>query len=389
MLSDEEDLEEANSTPDHIKQFGKNIHAKMEIIKSKLVEGKSLTKVNKQAILDIIQEVNISTKNFCNTPLKAPTSSVTPITLDRATVLVIKDTIKEEVSKLKTALSPQTATATYSSTLKTKSTHQQNKPEIPITKPAIIVSAKKDVGNSAETLTMWKKEISFKKTNFAPSNVKYVSNNKICVEFDNQEQCNTVLQMANHPESNISAEISKKLKPMIILKGVSTEIPTSELAEIIKNQNDLCNDFPNFKNEFVFKFKRRNKNENLYNAVFITTPTHWKRIIKQGKLNIDHQRIHCENYVPLLQCFKCLQFGHTKNRCEQDKTVCSHCSSLTHDYKSCPVKSNNDKTRCYNCVIFHQKLGIETINPNHSATSIHCPRIKFMTNKILARTDYG
>lgn len=61
----------------------------------------------------------------------------------------------------------------------------KNKPPTrPITKPALIVSPTVNVKNSEETLTKWKKGINFKNTNFSPSGVKLVSNNKIRVEFD-------------------------------------------------------------------------------------------------------------------------------------------------------------------------------------------------------------
>ncbi|KAL7726706.1 hypothetical protein ACLKA6_012783 [Drosophila palustris] len=50
---------------------------------------------------------------------------------------------------------------------------------------------------------------------------------------------------------------------------------------------------------------------------------------------------------PVVQCFKCQQFGHTHFECKQIKTTCSKCAG-EHHYTKC-VKSRNLPGSCFKC----------------------------------------
>ncbi|KAL0882745.1 hypothetical protein ABMA27_016296 [Loxostege sticticalis] len=94
-----------------------------------------------------------------------------------------------------------------------------------------------------------------------------------------------------------------KSRPAII--GVPESIPTEELTGIITGQNDSIKAAAQSESDLVFKFKRANRNKNLYNAVFIASPSVWTAVIRANKVNLDHLRIHAEEYVPVLH-------GHTR-----------------------------------------------------------------------------
>ncbi|KAJ2939994.1 hypothetical protein O0L34_g14025 [Tuta absoluta] len=176
---------------------------------------------------------------------------------------------------------------------------------------------------------------------------------------------------------------------MFILKGIAIDTAPEELTELICKQNETIKNLISSQDELVLKFKRNNKKENFYNAIFMTSPTIWRAAVTAGKLNVDHQRIHVEEYVPLLQCYKCLQFGHTRLRCTNEDTVCSHCSAMTHNFKDCPVKQDNSKINCYTCDKHLKKHNSSPTVPNHSATSRVCPKVIQMTGKLRTRIDYG
>lgn len=389
---------ETNVDPfaDEFKEF---INSKTQSIRTKLTKNRSLLKDDKQAILDILIEIRQCTEDFCKTRTgpsytqsernSAPNHITHSASLDQATVSVIRDTIREEVSKIQKKLEalPPKQPATYASVTK----KQPSAPEvgIPKTKPALIVSSKKEVSSPADTLQSWRKSVSFRDTNFSPANIKYVSNNKIRVEFDTLEQREIILQKTNLPDNDVKAEISRKLKPMIVVKGISNDISPDHLVDIITNQNDFIKNMSSDQNDLIFKFKRGNRNKSLYNAVFMVSPSLWRAIIERGRLNVDHQRIHVEEFSPLLQCFKCLQFGHTRNRCTHEGSICSHCSSMTHDFKGCPFKQNKNQIDCYNCIQYHKKHNLQNLKTDHSATSDACPRRVFMLEKLRERIDYG
>lgn len=378
-------------------KFKHLIDSKTEEIHNKLTQGKSLTKNNKNDILQLLKEIQQSTNIFCGSSeasntFQQPCSA--PALLDRATVSIIKDVVREEVSKLQTSIenmqkpSSPTSTPTYANMASAPPRTKEPKP-IPVTKPAIIVSAKDKVTSSEETKKIWRQSVSFRETDFSPAAVKYVSKNKIRVEFDSPEQRDATIQKLSQPDCKVDVEIARKLKPMILLKGISQDIPAEELSGIIRHQNSTISDLNPSSEDIEFKFKRGNRNTKLYNAAFVVTPAIWRSIIDAKRLNIDHQRIHAEDYSPLLQCYQCLQFGHTRSKCLTDDMACSHCASLEHCYKNCPHKKDNNYTKCLNCEDFNKKHKITDKSTKHSATSIECPRVKHMLEKTRDRTDYG
>ena len=60
------------------------------------------------------------------------------------------------------------------------------------------------------------------------------------------------------------------------------------------------------------------------------------------------RRYRVELYVRKpIRCNKCQVFGHKTASCEATTAVCSRCSSMKHDYSSCPVDKKHAK--CANC----------------------------------------
>lgn len=336
------------------------------------------------------KDILTSTKEIERLLLSDPTAAPCMATDQSATIEAVRQTIREEIAKLPTPqVIHQHSQPSYANIVRTQRAQNKESPTTFKTKPAIIIASKKNVLSPAETLKTFKNNISFRDTSFAPAGVKFVSNNKIRVEFDSIDHREQTLHKINTmPDCPVQAEKSKLLSPMVIFKGVPSDIPAEDLAGILTGQNECLREIVNGKDDLEYKFKRNNRNRALYNAVFLVSPTVWQAITKTVKLNLDHQRVHAENYIPLLQCFRCLQFGHTKARCSQETPVCSHCAVSGHDYQSCPDKKVPEKSQCYNCTQ-HSKNTNTKIQTKHSATSTNCPRVQLMTQKIKTRTDYG
>lgn len=401
-LSDEEGLDEAFDSANEDAGTHPELLAGLQLyaqtIIKKVRDGKSVTKINKEGIVNAAHKI-ISIAKQLETigghRRTAPTT--TKIDIDRDEIISkVRDVVREEVTKICGSLPhihpPTQAHASFAEVAargKNSNPRHNLSQNPPTTKPAIIISSKQEVRNPAETLQKWKKMINFKNTNYSPAGIRLVSNNKVRVEFDNETQRDETLQRTNTSDSEIEAEPSKTLSPMVIVKGISKDTPPQSITETILTQNEYTNDntVTPLKPELTLKFIKNNKNSNLYNAVFLTSPRIFNDMITKGRINIDHQRVHVEEHVPLLQCLKCLQFGHTRSRCPKEHPTCSHCSSQTHTYKDCPVKNDPSKNCCINCLLFNKKNQINK-TPNHSATSNRCPKIIFMTERVRTRVAY-
>ncbi|CAG4958928.1 unnamed protein product [Parnassius apollo] len=240
VTQDEFEKPRSDSIPELNDVFLINISEHTKLILQNLDGNRSVTRTNKDNIKKSLDEIKRSTQQLYDqvkTILRHSISSA-----ENKTVSLIRNTIREEFSKL--AVLPQKITTqplqdlvkpsiipsslpSYAKVV--KSTKSAEKQPIPVTKPAIIVSSKQQVSSSKETVNAWRNSIHFKKYTFNPSEVKLVSNHKIRVEFDNQEQRDETLNAINHPDSLVNADIAKKLKPLVILKGIYRDTPVSNV----------------------------------------------------------------------------------------------------------------------------------------------------------------
>ncbi|PZC80614.1 hypothetical protein B5X24_HaOG214181 [Helicoverpa armigera] len=376
-LSDEEGLncdylsaDDAPNTPTPPFDYRKFVNTKIEAARLLLTSGKSLSRDNKNKIVDIFNDIiNIGnhTASINSEPLRYDTQSTQNshnlLELKSSIISDLTGIIKTEINSLKNTFNtPQPKSpASYAAIAagRTSITAPLASP-IPVSKPALILSPASEESTAIETLKEFRTSVSFKDTKFSPADVKFVSNSKVRVEFDSVEQRDITLDKVKQAKCSLTAEPCRKLRPMIILKGVSNSIPCEQLSNIITTQNTFDTSIAS--GDIIFKFKRANRNSQLYNAVFLTAPPLWREIIRKGKINVDHQRVHVEEHVPLLQCYTCMQFGHTRKNCSSENPVCSHCSSITHQYKDCPVKRENSALDCYNCIHHNEQFKTRTFS---------------------------
>ncbi|CAG9581158.1 unnamed protein product [Danaus chrysippus] len=239
-----------------------------------------------------------------------------------------------------------------------------------IIRPAILVATKNPTKSRQEAVEAFKKSISFRDCTYAPARVSPVSNNKIRVEFETQAQCDDALsKLRSKPDAPVTAEPARKLKPMILLKGISSDMAPEDLVSTLLRQNPQLHTYSD--TDVTFRFKRgNNRSTHLYNAVLVANPATWKTIVEMGRVCLDFQKVHAEDFSPFLQCQKCLNFGHVKKHCRTEATRCSHCASDTHLQDVCPTKDTPHPPKCYNCTQHNIKFN-NNHPTTHKATSKH------------------
>ncbi|CAG4990264.1 unnamed protein product [Parnassius apollo] len=244
-------------------------------------EGKRVTAANTRLISQAAEEIRTATRSLLS--IKSVASSSTP-TLNSELKDEILACVREEIASVKKLVSAnkpsyaQAAVATHEAPAPAGPTALRSSP--PATKPAIIVSP----------------------------TVEPVSNNKLRVEFDTETQRNDTLTRLEG-KTGIKAEPVRKLRPMVILKGISKDVPADDLIKIIRQQNEEINEI-------------------ISDDV---DPKVYSKMLTMGHISIDYQRVHVASFSPFLQCHRCLQYGHTKLRCTAHQSFCSHCASTEHD----------------------------------------------------------
>ncbi|XP_045538991.1 uncharacterized protein LOC123722161 [Papilio machaon] len=342
-----------------------------------VMDGRSVTASNKRVIIRAAEEIQCATTAFLEVAHIASASSLPPPQSAQTDSCpnTLKDEIvacvREEIGKLRSLATQRSTYAQVANTPRQTSPAKSMAPTFPTNKPALIISTAKPTATRQEVVTAFKKQVSFKQVNYAPSSIRGISNNKLRIEFDSITQRDeTLKRLEGCPE--VKAETARCLKPMCILKGISTDTPAEELIELTKNQNEEVARLITDEEDLKVRFKRQNRNPNLYNAVLIAHPRVWRQIITCGRLCVDHQRVHVQDFSPFLQCHKCLQFGHTKTKCTVSENPCAHCAETGHNINSCPVNGEGKAPTCYNCYRHNTKFNTNT-DTKHKATD---PRVK-------------
>lgn len=265
-----------------------------------------------------------------------------------------------------------------------RSLNRENKTEkIKHTKHAIIITHPS--ASASETMNEIKAKVTFRDLKFAPTKLTTLAKGKIKMEFADVTQRDAVLNRCKNIES-FTASAAALQKPMLIVKGVPTSTGREELTKIIHEQNDIPMDQPI---RLCF-LKKNRRNDNLYNAIIEVSPNVRLELLEKQRINIDHLKVHVEDFVPLLQCYHCLRFGHTANKCNEKSPTCSHCSLKDHKADDCPEKNRGNPPKCANCLKHNEDTKGAKWSTNHTARDHnYCNQIKSALLRIQDKTDYG
>ncbi|CAG9782221.1 unnamed protein product [Diatraea saccharalis] len=150
--------------------------------------------------------------------------------------------------------------------------------------------------------------------------------------------------------------------PLVILKNVIYKMTDEEAIERLIRQNGEIFGKEEEK-EIKIKFRKKTRDIERCHMILQVKPTIWNRMIKQGHLYMGMERVRVEDQSPLIQCTRCLQFGHGRKFCTESADRCSHCGG-PHLRAECPDRG--EPPRCCNCV--HSKQD----NTDHNAFSQEC-----------------
>ncbi|KAL0882731.1 hypothetical protein ABMA27_001154 [Loxostege sticticalis] len=311
-------------------------------------------------------------------PPEPPAGPATAKLLEEGLLTAIRNGIREELKNISAPL-PRPPAKSYADTARA-SPPKMTTPTRSL--PSIIIKSTSPSNTQTNVLDDWKAKVSFRDTTFAPAKVKPLNKNTIRVDFDKPEHCAEAKKRIN-AVPGMCAEDAKKRRPLVILKGISKDVAKEELIPILAYQNSVPAE------DMRLCFALKNRNERLYNAVLEVAPAIRGKFVETERVNLEHQRVRVTDFSRFVQCFKCLQFGHTNNKCTAAYYPCSHCASTAHSLANCPHKNNPDMLKCINCTRLNAKTGNSASTKHSAVNNKLCPRIKHTIQLLQESTDYG
>lgn len=190
--------------------------------------------------------------------------------------------------------------------------------------------------------------------------VKKMKNQRVMISCDSEGDRRTLSHAIAQSGDKLTVSQPTIKNPLLKLMGVANDLSDQKLEEAIVKQNlkllaDITSECPMPK---VVRRTKARTNE-LSNVIIEIGPQHWKALVNQ-RIRIGYQVVKAVDQSPVIQCYKCLGFGHRAGTC-RGELICGYCAG-SHDTRKCEDRSNKD-AKCANC---------ETEN-NHPAYSQTCP----------------
>lgn len=159
----------------------------------------------------------------------------------------------------------------------------------------------------------------------------------------------------------------KNKDPLVIFYGVLKTNTDEDIIKALKTQNrSLIGESSEDSDKIEIRYRRRARNPHTEHVVAKVPPLTWKRLTEAGAVHIDIQRVKVADQSPLVQCSRCLGYGHGKRFCHEAVDVCSHCGG-PHMRAECADWLAKATPNCVNCVKARMDRN------DHSAFSSECP----------------
>nr|XP_049702313.1 uncharacterized protein LOC126055766 [Helicoverpa armigera] len=218
-----------------------------------------------------------------------------------------------------------------------------------------------------EVLERVKKAVDARSTGLKINKVRKAKNQTVILGCDTKDELNKVKQTIESKGQGLIVTHIKNKNPLVILKNVFLQSDDEELTRALHIQNaEIFGNLSQEEIETTIKFKKRTKNPKTAHVIVQVSPVVWRRMTEAGALYLDLQRVRVEDQSPLIQCTKCLAFGHGRKFCTESADKCSHCGG-PHLREKCADFIAGNEPRCCNCS--HSRLQ----NTEHNAFSAECP----------------
>lgn len=255
--------------------------------------------------------------------------------------------------------------ATYASVAQSQST--RTPPNWRETLHSVVVTSTDETETGEEVLDRVRKTVDAKEGWITIQKVRKAKDRKIIVGLRSKEDQIRMKERIGQMGKNLTVEEVKNKDPLLVLKDVLLINTDEDVLKALKNQNrEIFRDLDKGENRVEIRYRRRARNPHTGHIVISTSPKIWQRAVEAGVVHIDLQKVRVADQSPLVQCTRCLAYGHGRRFCTETEDLCSHCGG-PHLRMRCPEWMANSAPTCRNCT----KAKMD--QAEHSAFSEDCP----------------
>ncbi|XP_059054681.1 E3 ubiquitin-protein ligase BRE1A-like [Achroia grisella] len=231
-----------------------------------------------------------------------------------------------------------------------------------------VVVASKDEEDSAEVvLEKIRETVDAKEGWVRVERVRKAKDRKVIVGCAGEADKAKIRERLRSAGKGLVVEDVKNRDPLLVLRDVLKVHSDADVLKALRNQNGaVFRGLGKEEDRVAVKYRKRARNQHTTHIVLEVSPAVWKRALEEDRLRIDLQRVRVDDQSPLVQCTRCLAYGHSKRFCKEHADLCSYCGGL-HQKNECPDWRAGATPSCINC---HRSKAEDT---GHTAFNDECP----------------
>lgn len=232
---------------------------------------------------------------------------------------------------------------------------------------SVVVASTDETESGEEVLDRVRRVVDAKEGWVTVEKVRKAKDRRVILGFKTREEQEKVTQKLGKTENHLLVEEVKNKDPLFVLRDVLSINTDEDVLKALRNQNrDVFRGLDEGDDRIVVKYRRRARNPHTGHIVLSTSPKIWRRVVELGVVRIDLQQIRVADQSPLVQCTRCLSYGHSKRFCREAVDLCSHCGG-PHMRAECTEWLADAAPSCRNCA----RAGMG--RAEHNAFSQDCP----------------
>lgn len=237
----------------------------------------------------------------------------------------------------------------------------------PKTRPqhSVIVSSNIEKDTSEEVLGKVREALGATTNGFQVTRAQKVRNQKVVISCATKEELQKVTEKIR--AKNLAVEVAKNKDPLVIIKNLLAFNTDENIVASLRSQNgSILGDLAEEEFRAMVRYRKKARNPHENHVVLQVSPKVWQRLTETGRIHIDLQYVAVSDQSPLIQCTRCLGYGHGRKLCKEPADLCSYCTG-PHLRRDCPSYLMGETPNCRNCRLAkNPEIG-------HNAFDSECP----------------
>ncbi|KAL0849677.1 hypothetical protein ABMA28_013930 [Loxostege sticticalis] len=232
---------------------------------------------------------------------------------------------------------------------------------------SVVITSENEMETGEQIMDRVRGVVKAKEDGFQIDRVRKGKDRKIILGCRNRTEMDRVKERLGKEGQSLRVEDIKNKDPLIVLRDLLTYNENEDVLRGLRTQNKaLFEGVSGEDDRMEVKYRKKTRNPLTSHVVIKVSPVLWSRLTGAGVVHVDLQRIRVLDQSPLIQCSRCLGYGHGKRFCRDTVDVCSHCGG-PHLGAECADRATGKPPSCRNC------LSAKMDRADHNAFSSDCP----------------